>query len=342
MTQSERTINWLIELSSAERKGLCLSFNPMSNLGLPYADRSRGRGWVGQVAKFHSSACSGNSSHVSCEWRMRWGGSPSSYRYVKYSDTWWWEFTLEEVYVGPQAPPLLAVLHLLNAEIRGNKEQCPTQLTCSLFFTLLLAGDERHATHFLKLLRETHRSRCRVSKMKSVSCDRSPLPQHWIAVLSIDLVWSKCVWSEEQTRVFTATCWCSYRKRPLKNKYKASISGLNNYICMFLVLHMLQSGGESRLQPFAGSSSVHQHVSCVSEKNNGQKHYSDRKKGIKTRSVTTGRPKGRQSDAAEADFPSLGVQNFVARTSLAFNLRWRRDNKALFPDLKEDSASGWG
>lgn len=141
-------------------------------------------------------------------------------------------------------------------------------------------------------------------------------------MLSIDLVWSKCVWSEEQTRVFTATCWCSHGKRPLINRYKASSSGLNNCICMFLVLYMLQSGGDSRLQPFAGSSSVHQHVSCVSVKNNGQKHDSDRKKkGIKTRSVTTGRPKGRQSDAAQADFPSLGVQNFVARTSLAFNLR---------------------
>lgn len=110
VTQSERAVNWLTEFSSAERKGLCLSFNPMSNLGLPYADRGRGRGWVGQVAKFHSSARSGNSSDVSCEWRMRWGGSPSSYRYAKYSDTWWWEFTLEVV--GPQAPPLLAVLHL--------------------------------------------------------------------------------------------------------------------------------------------------------------------------------------------------------------------------------------
>lgn len=81
---------------------------------------------------------------------------------------------------------------------------------------------------------------------------------------------------------------------------------------------MLQSGGESRLQPFAGSSSVHQHVSCVSVKNNIK---DIKKKGIKTRNVTIGRPKGRQSDAAEADFPSLGVQNVVARTSLAFNLR---------------------
>lgn len=278
MTQSERAINWLTEFSSAERKGLCLSFNPMSNLGLPYADHSRGRGWVGQVAKFHSSARSGNSSDVSCEWRMRWGGSPSSDRYAKYSDTWWWEFTVEGVYVGPQAPPLLAVLHLSVKWWNKGAEQCSTQLTCSLFFTLLLAAGERHATRFLKLLRETHPSRSRVSKMKSVSCDRSPLPQHWIAVLSIDLVWSKCVWSEEQTRVFTATCWCSYRKRPLIKKYKASSSGLNNYICMFLVLYMLQSGGDSRLQPFAGSSSVHQHVSCVSVKNKGQKHYSDVKK----------------------------------------------------------------
>lgn len=41
----------------------------------------------------------------------RVGGGGSSYRYVKCSDPWWWEFTLEEVSMGPQAPPLLAVLH---------------------------------------------------------------------------------------------------------------------------------------------------------------------------------------------------------------------------------------
>lgn len=44
--------------------------------------------------------------------------------------------------------------------------------------------------------------------------------------------------------------------------------------------------------------------------------------------------------ADEADFLRLGVQDFVVATSLAFNLPRGRDNKALFPDLKEVSA--WG
>lgn len=58
--------------------------------------------------------------------------------------------------------------------------------------------------------------------------------------------------------------------------------------------------------------------------------------GIKTRSITTGCPAEQPSNPAdEADFLRLGVENIVAAPSLAFNLPWRRDNKALFPDIKE-------
>lgn len=53
-TQSQHAIKWLTEFTNAERKRLCLSFNPTSNSGLSSEYSGRGRGWDGQVAKFHS------------------------------------------------------------------------------------------------------------------------------------------------------------------------------------------------------------------------------------------------------------------------------------------------
>lgn len=46
-----------------------------------------------------------------------------------------------------------------------------------------------------------------------------PLPQRWKAVLSIDQVWSKCVWSERADQALYRHLLALYRKSQIKDNY---------------------------------------------------------------------------------------------------------------------------
>lgn len=86
-------------------------------------------------------------------------------------------------------------------------EQCSMQLT-PLFFTSLAAGAWLAAgPEKMRPIPKGDSGDSVAVSVKSVSCHRPlhpvhPLPRHWIAVLSIDWVWSKYVWSERADQGF--------------------------------------------------------------------------------------------------------------------------------------------